>query len=128
MEFVPYTQAVEMRDLGFNEPCWRVGNPNGHIIWKWFEVDSETVTVDAQQVLNTKYGPDWVEIPTHQQCFNWFRKQYGLHSDIISQQRPNNFTYAFKVIGTEIFFDGYDTYEAAELACLKTLIEIAKTK
>lgn len=139
--FVPYPQAVEMQGLGFKEPCWRIGNPNGHTMWKWSEVDAEQVTVDAEQVLNTEYGPNWVEIPTHQQSFNWFREKYNLCGEIYTvNMGAIDYTFQIRDLYSEdvthnnfeAYAGGYsgtfNTYEAAELACLDTLIQIAKTR
>jgi hypothetical protein len=34
-EFLPYTESLELKELGFNEPCFKVGNPNGVICWRF---------------------------------------------------------------------------------------------
>jgi hypothetical protein len=34
--------------------------------------------------------------------------------------------YGFKIGGSDIIFDGFQTYEEAELECLKKLIQIVK--
>ena len=77
-EFIPYEQALELKELGFDEPCLRVGNSHGHTMWKWYEVDIDTVTVSVQDVLNVNYGPEWVEIPTFSQAFRFIREKYNL--------------------------------------------------
>jgi hypothetical protein len=49
--------------------------------------------------------------------------------EIFSQLLPSNkYKWGFKIQGVEGITDGFFTYEEAELACLKKLIEIVKTQ
>lgn len=73
---------------------------------------------------------DWIAAPLYQQAFRWFREKYSINSWIINAEDNNN---AFKSFfrGNNIdehLVDFYNTYEEAELARLKKLIEIAKNK
>jgi len=104
-EFIPYKQALELKELGFDEPCF-------------------TTALGIDITLKSD-----VKMPLYQQAFRWFREKYSLHGEIFGQLRPaNNFMYALKIAGTDIMNDGFKTYEEAELACLKKLIEIVKEK
>jgi hypothetical protein len=71
----------------------------------------------------------WFGAPLYQQAFRWFREKYGLDYEI---------TYAGKKGEYHAFVDEYIygnngsspsifSYEEAELACVKKLIEIVKT-
>jgi hypothetical protein len=104
-EFIPYEQAVELKQLGFDEPCMG------------YRAEGDDVMI--------KHIPHCViSAPTFSQAFRWFRKNYGLIGEIFSQLRPSNkFMYGFKIAGSDVIFDGFHTYEEAELACLKELIK-----
>jgi hypothetical protein len=124
-EFVPYELAVKLKALGFDEPCFRFY--------------SERYTIDSKTGGDIKMGEFYLtdtprqktircKAPTFSQAFRWFREKYELfcwiekfHVDetYIFQIPPANFT---KIQGH------YITYEEAELACLKKLIQIIKTK
>jgi len=114
-EFIPYEQALELKELGFDEPC---------LAWH----NSGRLFIDNYNAINSKMDFDYCcALPLYQQAFRWFREKYELHGEPFSQKRPaDNFKYAFKISGKDIMYDGYDTYEEAELACLKKLIEVVK--
>ena len=117
-EFVPYELALELKDLGFDEPCFRFKNNISNV----FEQKIE--------------GYDWnqvekfVSISTFSQAFRFFREKYSIESHIKSfyQQRENKGFY-FGIddyINKDFYSSPYYSYEEAELECLKKLIEIAK--
>jgi hypothetical protein len=62
-----------------------------------------------------------VQLPLYQQAFRFFREKYNLHSHIEYSKGFYEYWILLDVIG-------YDTYEEAELACIKKLIEIAKNR
>ena len=106
--FVPYEQALELKELGFNEPCLGYWNIDPYL---------------PKPTLNMvrPFDHEWcVPAPLYQQAFRWFREKYNMHYFIDVSD------------GIWFFdrwsFDGYKTYEEAELACLEKLIEISKTK
>lgn len=129
-EFVPYEQALELKEILFNEPClaWYCNNMNmlysnlyyGNIIG-----------------LTCNYPPKPKQLgcyaPTYSQAFRWFRERYDIHSWIINaDDNPNVFKPFFrgndKFIFDQHLIDFYDTYEEAELECLKKLIELVKQR
>jgi len=115
-EFVPYEQALELKELGFDEPCLKYWNGIGEYF-------------DQKDWFNWNQSKKFVSIPLYQQAFGWFRENHGLIGEIFSQLRPSSrFMYGFKIGGSDIIFDGFKTYENAELECLKKLIEIVKNK
>ena len=71
-----------------------------------------------------------------QQAFRWFRENHFLDSYIIStyidltNQKNNEYTFAYQSSDDYDYFinDYRYTYQEAELACLKRLIEIVKNK
>jgi hypothetical protein len=134
-EFVPYELALRMKALGFNENCYRVGNPNGAICWRFMDVAGvEGVGID--DLLEVEFDDRWVEIPTYSQAFRWFREKHYLISSIYQlsvnvKSGLSSFEYMIDKLnnlGLSQFIEDfpYNTYEEAELACLENLIEIVE--
>ena len=123
-EFVPYEQALELKELGFNEPCLGYWNIDPYL---------------PKPTLNMvrPFDHEWcVPAPLYQQAFKFFREKYGCSHNITKTIGGEYIPY---VNGYELNLDDnceevvgfkwiYKTYEEAELACLKKLIEITKTK
>jgi hypothetical protein len=115
-EFIPYQEALELKQLEFNEPCFA-----------WY--DSAYQDIPCYYHANNSDG--WLfgnncSAPTYSQAFRWFREKHDFESYI----RANLFfdgtkTYQF-YIDDNIDDVWYDNYEEAELACLKELIEIVQ--
>jgi hypothetical protein len=112
-DFIPYQEALELKQLGFNEPCLKYWNGIGEYFGQndWF---------------NWNQAEKFVSIPLYQQAFRFFREKYELffwiekfhkNETYIFQIPPANFT---KIQGH------YTTYEKAEITCLRKLIEIVK--
>ena len=120
-EFVPYQPSLDLKDLGFNEPCFGT----------WDRPDKLWIG----HVLGIDYTPDdTVLAPTYSQAFRWFREKYDLVSWV--RRRPG-FVKEYSWYASdfndedpdEYYFDLHiETYEEAELECLKKLIEIVKNK
>jgi hypothetical protein len=116
-EFVFYKQALALKEIGFDEPCIAT-------------VDQ----IEYVHIKGTKSSPrgsmmyDTIDCPLYSQAFRWFREEYGLWQ-IIIQNTDKDWTYdIMTIIGMVDYkiFDVFDTYEEAELECLKKLIEIVK--
>ena len=121
-EFIPYEQALELKELGFDED----------VIAYW-EKNSLLKPIPMSDFINSfpvnDYPKaDWIAAPLYQQAFRWFREKYSINSWIINAEDNNN---AFKPFfrGNNIdehLVDFYNTYEEAEQLLLKTLIKILK--
>ena len=122
-EFIPYEQALELKQLGFYEPCF--GEWQNLKIGKNLVVDEEDRIYDISIL-----GAD-IKAPLYQQAFRWFREKYEL---IFHIECDYNSFLGYKDGYIPIYslypyiHDCYKTYEEAELACLKKLIEIVKNK
>ena len=109
-EFVIYTEALALKELGFNEPCLM------YYDYSWTLVESGVYECKA---------------PLYQQAFRWFREKYDLIGLVEGgyDNGKNIFTYViwdkFKDNSIDVY---YQTYEEAELECLKKLISIVKSK
>ena len=127
-EFVPYQQALALKELGFDEECigYYENNKNKIIFY-----GGTRTNTNFSRVFNSTHFR--LVTPLYQQVFRWFREKHNLHTII-------NIT-----ISDKWYFEIYNlsdkrnceikieeifllTYEEAELECLKRLIEIVKTK
>jgi hypothetical protein len=136
--FITYEQSIELNKLGFNQLCFKIGNPNGHIMWKFMDVyELEGVGVD--DVLSRKFDDRFVEIPTTQQALKFFRDKYNLYSTInVDRTMEPKFCYSIYEYNLKKYSDGwhvnvfnsdlYYHYEEAESAAIDKLIEIVKNE
>jgi hypothetical protein len=120
-EFIPYEQALDLKELGFDEPC----------ILLYRGLDTQPVCqigYEFKTEKNSDYNDEtnyWLTVPTFSQAFRWFREKYGYLSNI------HDFNGNFKATlsGNCNWLGSWTkTYEEAELDCLKKLIEIVKNK
>ena len=113
-DFTLHSEALELKQLGFDEPCFGVyATKDGYVRKSAYDENGDA--------------------PTFSQAFRWFREKYKLKYCIIPlvceqgfsdlyESRIHQEKHSISRIGN------YKTYEEAELACLKKLIEIAKNK
>ena len=148
-EFIPYEQALELKELGFNENCLA-----------FYNFEERLMPIDTDFTNFRELSDDLTKAPLYQQAFRWFREQ--VFPQIVINEKGDSVqgmlsllplvylnNYEIQVIKESIYqtldnfsgaeipsyraahiFNGYPvpTYEEAELACLKKLIEIAKNK
>ena len=133
-EFVPYEQALELKQLGFDEECFSYYTyPEGKF--------SNVLSFNSYKNTALKTSS-----PTFSQAFRWFREKYDLviergvpfqrlysteedHFEILEfGYRIYSFDQYRGGLRDKIEWDGYDNSneEEAELDCLKKLIEIVK--
>ena len=127
-EFVKYEVAVELKKLGFDEPCFTY----------YYDISGElrkNISVDIHN--GWTYFPNLKLItlaPTFSQAFRFFRERHGLYSLYTMGDYENNFywqiwrnDYKTKTYITASNYV-FEKYEEAEQACLLKLIEIVKNK
>ena len=127
-EFIPYEEALALKELGFDEPCL------GAFIGKELKIfsfsnDLKGYTNDANLIIGAV---------TYQQAFRWFREKHNLtwehqFDDGNISLVVGEITYPDTILrflkAVEVKQDGYnEAYEEAELACLIKLIKIVKNK
>jgi hypothetical protein len=140
-EFIPYEQALALKELGFDGAC----------IMAYYHMLSE----DKKDRLflrhndNKTNSDNAISAPLFQQAFKWFRKKYKLHSrvffdglryleesdeerydfDIVEQWTIGkdyfDYSYGFKHVHSSRGV--YMSHEEAALECLKKLIEIVES-
>jgi hypothetical protein len=125
-EFVSYTQALALKELGFDEDCFGFYN----------------LTITKTVIMNNNsYGgfgltqDHIIAAPLYQQAFRWFREKHNLHSTIAftsdSIFAEGGYMFMVDIIEPHKAIDNdntYKTYEEAESACLDKLIEIIENK
>ena len=120
-DFIPYGLALEMKQLGFNEPCFAIYySKNKSFSWH-LHVEHK----NEEPILDN--GEFNVSAPTFSQCFRWFREKHTLQSHI-------SFGLIFSFVINNKNYEDYPnyednwfrSYEDAEIKCLKQLIKIVK--
>ena len=137
-DFVPYEQALALKELGFDEPCFCIYNRE-----KVLRFNNLNNPNDRNKGIKLTSNNGRYPAPLYQQAFRWFREKYQVYPIItLDQTTYPKFSYDItEFIGNPInlsekewgwkvlFSDGlYRTYEEAELECLKKLIEIVNEK
>ena len=148
-EFIPYEQALALKELGFDGPCFgyyvdgelrginlgikELGGKEPYYQRFGFHVISNLDIDNDTKVI--------IAAPAYSQAFRWFREKYSLLNHLTTHLNPYGEDGALEEsYGYRIMFnkDGwkcdvweeliFDSYGEAELACLAKLIEIAKGK
>ena len=118
-EFIPYEQALELKELGFDD--YNIA---------WYAIVDE-----KPKIVFLNYGSHLCA-PLYQQAFRWFREKGCLFEVSVNNKTrvwENYTTYDEEGLedGEEraiLYSKHFDTYEEAELACFKKLIEIVKNE
>ncbi len=142
-EFIPYKEAVKLKELGFNEPCMakydislteqshEEDGKSGPFGWEKGEV-----LFSKEFFINNYKGVDhsdenWISVgaPTWRSAFEWLREKHGLMSHVERGENPTNY---FPVIHNQSHKYNpkmwFEEYGVAELACLEGLIKIVEEK
>jgi hypothetical protein len=125
-EFIPYEQALELKELGFDKPCFT---------WYWDDIG----LYNGLEYDNHNKREHTVSAPTFSQAFRFFREKYNLHAELYTADM-GAIEYCFQIrdlYSEKYVYDNFrgaggsymgtfNTPEEAELECLKKLIEICK--
>ena len=129
-EFVPYQESLELKSIGFDEPCFTFYPKEGKMGFdgKYHSIKEGYRNSTVNDIWIKRYKKDFecVAAPTFSQCFRWFRKKYQTSPSIhCMSEQGNSWRYHIPNEGGERDFN---TYEEAEMACLRKLIQIVKEK
>ena len=127
-EFVPYTESLALKELGFDEECLAIYTHNNSHYEKgsFFLHHPHPFTIEelTPQVQDVRESAVYILAPLYQQAFRWFREKYRKvdypEFDYDEQKWYCHSDYKNLKL--------FETYEEAELACLNKLIEIVKQK
>ena len=141
-EFIPYEQALALKELGFDEPCLAnysidvIGETVPH--FRYNNRISEAFSIDEGVWFNHNLDKEYVcSAPLYQQAFRWFREKYDLDYSIkpvygekhYKKHRCNVYSKEQLVQVMKYYFPDnpyFDSREESELECLRKLIEIVK--
>jgi hypothetical protein len=112
-DFVPYEQALALKELGFDESCFGYYYTTNGKDWQFAE-KSEYYRLDDEINIGSKFS---LLAPLYQQAFSFFREKYNL--------REQYGVFPHHTIMINYLIEG-GREEEAELECLKNLIEIVK--
>ena len=117
-DFIPYEEALALKELGFD------GCSFG--FYQSDRLRQEKILSGTQKYMRKED----CKAPTFSQAFRWFRDNFGLYWPIMSKATPSNNLVYYIYHGRlrEDWNGCFESYEEAELACLKQLIEISKNK
>jgi len=121
-EFIPYEQALALKELGFGEPCFG-----------WFDTGYLRVGCFESEHVQ---GLGDLPAPLYQQAFRWFREKYNIDSWVQPFTSKNFYgdlylpdeSYSYIIFKDGLWVaEGVDFLEPeeAELTCLKKLIELS---
>jgi len=127
-EFVRYQESLELKELGFDEPCFGRYNVPGEFILSGCYSDSPLVHILVEQ---NDICEAHTLAPTLSQAFRWFREKHNFCSCITPSSEKTTIKYEYGIfedgyLNLREIKGGFKTYEEAELECLRKLIELVK--
>ena len=117
-EFTTYNQALALKELGFDEPCFG-----------FYPKSGGNIQFGSLGKFSSEYT-HIISAPTYSQAFRWFREKNNLYGLIDYMLTPNMAKYKIlkeNDLVIEIIM-AFGEYEEAENACLNKLIKICKNK
>jgi len=130
-EFVTYDQALALKELGFDEPCFAyygLNNVEDKIFFDIDPDDGELTSLNQNQFYHNNLSEvGRISAPLKQQVFRWFREIHNL-SGIPTDESYEiwKLTEGVRECIVEVY--PLETYEESESACIDKLIEIVKKK
>jgi hypothetical protein len=130
-EFVTYQIAIDIKSIGFNEPCF------AHFVKHYNEIKCILNSDDFDGWWTNNSDNLQVKAPLYQQAFRWFREEHNLYPSI-NIYNDKWLCIIKSIVSNEEHISGYvidtinkgypifKTYEEAELECLVKLIDIVK--
>ena len=123
-DFVPYNESLELKELGFDEECFRYGDSDSSYI--------DTPSSIEERMINPFNKT--IKIPTYSQAFRFFRDNFNLEPQVKSWKEKGGIVwhYSIQKIGEPSIFRSsdcaVDSHDEAQLICLQKLIQIVKNE
>ena len=131
-EFIPFEQALALKELGFNEPCF------AHFVKHDDEIKCILDSDDFDEWWTNNSDNLQVKAPLYQQAFRWFREEHNVLGNVYSNASGWLWEIHDDIGGTHRFGSEYSgdceysgaftSFRKAEIACLDKLIELLKKK
>jgi hypothetical protein len=117
--FIPYDQALELKQLGFDESCFGMYTEDKdypHLVYGDLLYSKITMHFLKEECL----------APIYSQAFTFFREKYDLPSWVYESEEK----WFYKIVNGDWWEQDKKPYshKEAELECLKKLIEIVKNQ
>jgi hypothetical protein len=120
-EFATYEQALALKELGFDEPCFAFYDES-----LYFPNNKNQYGTFCNQPLDAAS----CSAPLKQQVFRWFREKHEIDSNISRdyslRKVPRQYCYIIQSGDSFEESKNFETYEEAEDACIDMLIETLK--
>ena len=136
-EFVPYAEALALKELGFDENCFAGYESINKLVYP--AAQNKNVTSNARCYKKLGYqNSHIIKAPLYQQVFRWFRENHDIQCYVDhwcrdAKIREYHYSIEYSKNGarhstSSVAEQQYNmlNYEEAELACLRKLIEIVK--
>lgn len=134
-EFVPYEQALALKELGFDEECLAIYTHNNSHYEKgsFFLHHPHPFTIEelTPQVQDVRESAVYILAPLFQQAFKFFRDKYQMvlcYEPCLKKDLTYIFFIYIEATGEKVFVVESRYDEEAELECLNKLIEICKNE
>ena len=124
-EVVSYEESVALAQIGFVQSCWHAYHD---LTFPSKEDKHKLEIVHNLTSYTESYAHKYVNpvlAPTYSQAFRWFREQHGLCL-VIKPIDDKKLELGYSLLKNGLIMNAHLTYEGAELACLRKLIEIVK--
>ena len=124
-EFIPYEQALALKELGFDEECFGLYH-------------NDKTFYPTQCKSHKQFYGQICSAPLYQQAFRWFRENHNINGEVSKNDkemidyvanRGETYLPLYRwsyCKDNSVTGGSANTYEEAELACLNKLIEIVK--
>ena len=118
-EFIPYEEALALKELGFDDPCFT------HYLNSVLLKNSLVVN---KREINSCFDQIRVAAPLYQQTFRWFREKYEYEISIHKLIEEDGYMASIGWEGVKDIMEQVEgtTYEEAELFCLQQMIILCK--
>ncbi len=127
-EFIPYEQALALKELGFEKICFAFFDVDKS---ERFDTPSRAINWNKQEQ-GENYINEYISRPLYQQAFDWFRKEFKLKGDVFHADSNGSYKiviWKWNYDNNEgkweriSFISSFNDYEEARLECLKQLIK-----
>lgn len=134
-EFIPYSEALALKELGFNIPSRDYYRITGSGVFS----ETKEYNWNDDEKHETAGKMTYVTAALYQQAFRWFREEHNIYGSYEESNKKWTFVildtllpiYHYPIVDVDSGKDNdqeFSTYEEAELECLRKLIQIVKEK